>query len=50
MNEDFYALDQLSGIRMLDLERMQVGVPEKVMLITESGYFMLAKFFTDNLS
>ncbi len=48
--EDFYTLDQPSEIRTLGLERPQGGVPEKVMLITETGYLMLVKSFTDDLA
>lgn len=48
--EDFYILSQPSEIRTLGLERPQGGVPEKVILITESGYLMLVKSFTDDLA
>lgn len=48
--EDFYTLSQPSEIRTLGLERPQGGFPEKVILITESGYLMLVKSFTDDLA
>ncbi|MBY6278300.1 ORF6N domain-containing protein, partial [Symbiobacterium thermophilum] len=47
---DFFELDQPDEIRRLGLERPQGGVPEKIILITESGYLMLVKSFTDDLS
>lgn len=48
--EDFYVLTQPSEIRTLGFERPQGGVPDKVILITESGYLMLVKSFTDDLA
>lgn len=48
--EDFYILSQPSEMRTLGLERPQGGFPEKVILITESGYLMLVKSFTDDLA
>lgn len=48
--EDFYTVDQPSEIRTLGITRPQGGVPEKVILITESGYLMLVKSFTDDLA
>lgn len=48
--EDFYTVDQPSEIRTLGITRPQGGVPEKVTLITESGYLMLVKSFTDDLA
>ena len=47
---DFFTVDQPSEIRTLGLERPQGGVPESVTLITESGYLMLVKSFTDDLA
>lgn len=47
---DFFVLNQPSEIRTLGIERPQGGVPEKVTLITESGYLMLVKSFTDDLA
>ncbi|HHW03368.1 MAG TPA: ORF6N domain-containing protein [Thermoanaerobacterales bacterium] len=49
-NEDFFELDQPDEIRSLGFERPQGGTPEKVILITESGYLMLVKSFTDDLA
>lgn len=48
--EDFYTVDQPSEIRTLGITRPQGGVPEKVTLITETGYLMLVKSFTDDLA
>lgn len=48
--EDFYILSQPSEMRTLGLERPQGGFPEKVILVTESGYLMLVKSFTDDLA
>ena len=48
--EDFYILDQPSEIRTLGIERPQGGTPDKILLITESGYLMLVKSFTDDLA
>ncbi len=47
---DFYKVHQASEIRTLGITRPQGGVPEEVMLITESGYLMLVKSFTDDLA
>lgn len=49
-NEDFYIVKEPSEIRTLGLERPQGGVPDKVILVTESGYLMLVKSFTDDLA
>lgn len=48
--EDYYIVSEPSEIRTLGIERPQGGVPEKVVLITESGYLMLVKSFTDDLA
>ena len=48
--EDFYTVDQPSEIRTLGITRPQGGVPANVTLITESGYLMLVKSFTDDLA
>lgn len=48
--EDFYTLDQASEIRTLGIERPQGGTPDKVLLVTESGYLMLVKSLTDDLA
>lgn len=47
---DFFALDQPSEIRSLGIERPQGGTPDKVTLITESGYLMLVKSLSDDLA
>lgn len=47
---DFYVVDQPSEIRTLGITRPQGGVPKNVTLITESGYLMLVKSFTDDLA
>lgn len=49
-SEDFYIITQASEIRTLGIERPQGGVPDKVILITESGYLMLVKSLTDDLA
>lgn len=48
--QDFYELDQPDEIRRLGIERPQGGTPAKVVLITEQGYLMLVKSFTDDLA
>lgn len=48
--EDFFVLNQPSEIRTLGIQRPQGGTPESVTLITESGYLMLVKSFTDDLA
>ena len=48
--EDFFVLNQPSEIRTLGIQRPQGGTPENVTLITESGYLMLVKSFTDDLA
>lgn len=47
---DFFQLDQPDEIRTLGIERPQGGTPQAVTLITESGYLMLVKSFTDDLA
>lgn len=47
---DFYAIDQPSEIRTLGITRPQGGTPQSVTLVTESGYLMLVKSFTDDLA
>ena len=49
-NEDYFEVNQPDEIRRLGIERPQGGTPTKVILITESGYLMLVKSFTDDLS
>lgn len=48
--EDYFIVDQPYEIRTLGLTRPQGGVPDKVILITESGYLMLVKSFNDDLA
>lgn len=48
--EDFFIVNQPSEIRMLGIQRPQGGTPETVVLLTESGYLMLVKSFTDDLA
>lgn len=48
--EDFYTLDHPSEIRTLGIGRPQGGTPDKVLLVTESGYLMLVKSLTDDLA
>lgn len=49
-NIDYFEVNQPDEIRRLGIERPQGGTPTKVILITESGYLMLVKSFTDDLS
>ncbi len=48
--EDFFIVNQASEIRTLGITRPQGGTPSSVILVTESGYLMLVKSFTDDLS
>lgn len=48
--EDFYIINQPDEIRRLGIQRPQGGTPETVVLITESGYLMLVRSFTDDLA
>lgn len=47
---DYFTVTQPSEIRTLGIERPQGGTPESITLITESGYLMLVKSFTDDLA
>jgi|HigsolmetaGSP11D_1036233.scaffolds.fasta_scaffold00512_1 hypothetical protein len=47
---DYFELTQPDEIRRLGIERPQGGTPEKVILLTESGYLMLAKSLNDDLA
>ena len=47
---DFFITYQPDEIRTLGITRPQGGVPQRVTLITESGYLMLVKSFTDDLA
>lgn len=38
--EDYFVTNQPSEIRTLGIERPQGGVPQSVVLVTESGYLM----------
>lgn len=48
--EDYFRISEPSEIRTLGLTRPQGGVPDEVVLITEQGYLMLVKSFTDDLA
>ncbi|WP_284337667.1 ORF6N domain-containing protein [Comamonas sp. NoAH] len=48
--QDFFEIDQPDEIRRLGFERPQGGTPNKVILMTEQGYTMVVKAFTDDLS
>lgn len=48
--EDYFVLNQPSEMRTLGIQRPQGGTPEVVTLMTESGYLMLVKSFTDDLA
>lgn len=48
--EDFYVINQPSEIRTLGFTRPQGGTPENIILVTESGYLMLVKSFSDDLA
>lgn len=46
--EDYFVIDQPSEIRTLGIQRPQGGTPSSVTLVTESGYLMIVKSFTDD--
>lgn len=48
--EDFHEVTQSDEIRRLGISRPQGGTPAKAILLTESGYLMLAKSLTDDLA
>ena len=48
--EDYFIVNQPSEIRTLGITRPQGGTPSSVILLTESGYLMLVKSFTDELA
>lgn len=48
--KDFYSIDQPDEIRRLGFTRPQGGTSANIVLITESGYLMLVKSFTDDLA
>lgn len=47
---DFFNITQPSEIRTLGIVRPQGGTPSNVILLTESGYLMLVKSFTDDIA
>ncbi len=47
---DFFTVNQPDEIRRVGIERPQGGTPELIILVTLSGYLMIAKSFTDDLS
>lgn len=47
---DFFKVNQPDEIRRLGITRPQGGTPSETTLITESGYLMLVKSFTDDLA
>jgi len=49
-NEDYFEINQPDEIRHFGFTRPQGGVPQSVLLITESGYLMLVKSLTDDLA
>lgn len=48
--EDFITLEQANEIRTVGLARADGSTPASVTLLTESGYSMLVKSFTDDLA
>lgn len=48
--EDFFEITQPSEIRTLGITRPQGGTPSSLTLVTESGYLMLVKSFSDDLA
>lgn len=47
---DFFKVTQPSEIRTLGITRPQGGIPNEIILITETGYLMLVKSFNDDLA
>lgn len=47
---DYFIIDQPSEIRTLGIVRPQGGVSRNITTVTQSGYLMLVKSFTDNLA
>lgn len=47
---DYFVIEQPSEIRTLGITRPQGGTPEQIIIVTESGYLMLVKSFTDDLA
>ena len=48
--DDFFELNQPDEIRTLGFTRPQGGTPASILLLTETGYSMLVKSFTDDLA
>ena len=48
--EDFIELNHANEIRRVGITRPQGGTPASIILLTETGYLMLVKSFTDNLA
>lgn len=48
--EDYWEISQPSEIRTLGLHRPDGSTPAKVIILTEAGYSMLVKSFTDDLA
>lgn len=48
--EDFHEITQPDEIRSLGISRPQGGTPGKIVVLTETGYLMLVKSFTDDLA
>ena len=48
--EDYFEITRASVIRTLGLERSQGGGSPRMILLTETGYLLLVKLFTDDLS
>lgn len=47
---DFFRVTQPSEIRTLGITRPQGGIPNEIILVTETGYLMLVKSLNDDLS
>lgn len=47
---DFFKITQPSEIRTLGITRPQGGIPNEIILVTETGYLMLVKSFNDDLA
>lgn len=47
---DFFKVTQPDEIRRLGITRPQGGIPNEIILITETGYLMLVKSFNDDLA
>lgn len=47
---DFFKVTQPSEIRTLGITRPQGGIPNEIILVTETGYLMLVKSFNDDLA